>query len=224
MALTIQQGKVAFYECDNEATDLLNGSPVAYASLTTPVGFGNNVLAFEGTGAYQGNLGFTDLVFSKDTGRMWKVCMDVSGNKVLVLMTQGSPASSMPPTAPPQYVITFGSTTVVAGTRTMDPGGLSRASSANAPSNANPGFAATFGGSSNRITVRRTNAAADTITVTLFVNNVATLLTYQLPSGQLKGSATLVTPVTWSANDTLAMQAVVPVTTSNNVVVAIQVT
>lgn len=121
-------------------------------------------------------------------------------------------------------LIGFGNSTVVNGTRTMDPGiSPARASSAGAPANALPNMLSPFNARAWSIyAVRTNNTVGITCAVTLFVNNVATALTVTIPSGAFLNSATLAVPVSWNASDRLAMRAVNAGGTSNNVVVTIQ--
>jgi len=121
-------------------------------------------------------------------------------------------------------LIGFGNSTVVNGTRTMDPGiSPARASSAGAPSNVLPSMIAPFAGRAWSIFAKRTNnPVGATCAVTLTVNNVATALTTTIPSALFLNSTTLAVPVSWNAGDLLALQAVNAGGTSNNVVVTLQ--
>ncbi len=122
---------------------------------------------------------------------------------------------------PGQSALTFGSSSVVVGTRTLDPGGPSRASVAGAPAAANPAILMPFAGRAWVIGCRRTNTPAATCALTLFVNNVASTLTATIAAAAATANATLAAPVVWSAFDTLAMRGVSAGGTSNNVTVTI---
>lgn len=216
MAIIIDSNRAGSYEVSVEATDLLNGANIAYSALTTPAGFPATVRAYSGAGAWVSKFGNGDLIYARDTGRTWIVLLSSVPAAALVLISEGSPNARTLST------LMFGAATAVVGARTLDPGGPARASSAGAPANANPALLAPLAGRAATITARRTNnTVGATCPCTLFVNNVATLLTVTIPSAAFSASATIAVPVTWTAGQSLAVQAVSAGATSNNVVVTI---
>jgi len=81
--------KPPFYEVSAEATDLLDGVNVAFASLTNPVGggFPSGARGFNSATAAYNTYAQGSVFYARDTGRLW-IVQQATGGKVLVLISE----------------------------------------------------------------------------------------------------------------------------------------
>lgn len=77
-------------EVSNEATDLLSGAPIAFGALTTPLPGFPAIVRGVTAGAFVGKFRLGDVIYARDTGRLWLYLADNLGAPVLVLITEGS--------------------------------------------------------------------------------------------------------------------------------------